>query len=295
MTNAHVLAIDFGGTKIAIATAVVGATDGSPHRILRLPTLGEAGAGQALRRAFEAGRALVADPAVIGVSTFGVLNEGRVCLAPNVREWEGLLLPELLHDEFGDVPVRIANDVKAGTAAELRWGALRGVDVGLYVNLGTGLAVGLVIGGQVISGSHGAAGEIGYLREKSTDGHFVDGHAALEESVSGAALSRRGSNLLNRGVTTAEVFSLHAEPKIVGLLDEAVEVLARTIANLCVTVDPERVVLGGGMMGAQSHIVPRVAEELRRSVPFPPELRAAQFIDDAPLLGALALALDAAG
>ena len=57
----------------------------------------------------------------------------------------------------------IDNDVNAAAAAELRWGALRGVDIGLYVNLGTGLAAALVVGGRVVPGAHGAAGEIGYL------------------------------------------------------------------------------------------------------------------------------------
>jgi glucokinase len=53
-------------------------------------------------------------------------------------------------------------------------------------------------------------------------------------------------------------------------------------------------VLGGGMMAAAEHIVPRVAASLRRSVPFPPELATARFFDDAPLIGAMALALASA-
>lgn len=294
MTETRVLAIDFGGTKIALATAAVGSPDGRPEGTVRLETLGVAGASQAVRRTFDAARALLSGPAAVGVSTFGVLRDDRVRLAPNVPGWDGLELPALLRAEFGDVPVAIDNDVKAGAAAELRWGALRGVDVGLYVNLGTGLASALVAGGRVLAGAHGAAGEIAYLRDTDADPHFADGRAPLEDTVSGAALGRRGSELLGRPVSAAELFTLRAEPGVAELLDETIETLSRTVANLCVTLDPERVVLGGGMMGAAEHIVPRVAEVLRRSVPFPPDLVTARFVDDAPLVGALALALRSA-
>jgi glucokinase len=229
------------------------------------------------------------------VATFGVLRGGLVRLAPNVPGWDGMALPDLLRAEFGEAPIAIDNDVNAGAAAEVRWGALRGVDVGLYVNLGTGLAAALVVGGRVVPGAHGAAGEIGYLRDANADPTFADGHAPLEEAVSGGALARRGSALLGRAVTTAELFELRDEPGVAALLDEVVETLSRTIANLCVTLDPERVVIGGGMMGAADHIMPRVKAALSRTVPFPPELSAARFVDDAPLVGAVALALEAAG
>ncbi|BCJ49988.1 glucokinase [Actinoplanes sp. NBRC 14428] len=294
MTAARVLAIDFGGTKIAIATAAVGSPDGRPEGTVRLRTLGSAGALQAVRRTLDAARALLTGPAAVGVSTFGVLRGGRVRLAPNVPGWDGMALPELLRAEFGDAPVAIDNDVNAGAAAELRWGALRGVDVGLYVNLGTGLAAALVAGGRVLAGAHGAAGEIGYLRDRDGDPTFADGHAPLEDVVSGAALGRRGSELLGRPVSAAELFELRDEPGVADLLDATVATLARTVANLCVTLDPERVVLAGGMLGAADHIVPRVEAELRRAVPFPPRLVKARFVDDAPLVGAVALALESA-
>ncbi|WP_433045805.1 ROK family protein [Dactylosporangium sp. CS-033363] len=287
----EVLAIDFGGTKVALGTAAADALDARPRSTTRLPTRGTQGALKVVERTLIAARELIGTPAAVGVSTFGVLRDDVIRLAPNVPGWDGLPLPELLRTEFGATPVAIDNDVNAGAAAELRWGALRGVDVGLYVNLGTGLAAALVAGGRVLPGAHGAAGEIAYLRDSADAPAFADGHAPLEESVSGSALARRGSALLGRPVTAAELFSQRRVPPVAALLDGAVDTLSRTIANLCVTFDPERVVIGGGLMGAAGHILPRIATALTRSVPFPPDLRAATFADDAPLVGALAMAL----
>ncbi|TMS00607.1 ROK family protein [Nonomuraea basaltis] len=276
----RVLGIDVGGTKIAVGLS--GADGPEIATRVRLET-GE----NPLARALQAARGLDRAPAAVGFSTCGVISGGRVLLAPNVPGWNGLELPRLLREEYGKIPVAIGNDVKAAAVAELRWGALRGVSTGLYLNLGTGLAAALVVGGQVVDGAHGAAGEIGYLLAEPGEPSFADGHAPLEERFSGGALVAHGSTLLGRTVPAGALFGL---PETAVLVDEALRTLAMAVANLCVALDPERVVVGGGMMAEGARILPPLTREVRRVVPFPPELRAARFTDDAPLLGALALA-----
>ncbi|WP_424535949.1 ROK family protein [Sphaerisporangium viridialbum] len=297
MSREFVLGIDFGGTKVALATASADSVD-RPLRKMRLPTLGGEGAQQVLRRSLDAARELGGSSGTlqaVGVSTFGVVRGETVRLAPTVPGWEGLELPRLLREEFGDTPVAIDNDVNAAAAAELRWGALQGARTGLYLNLGTGLAAALVVDGAVVPGAHGAAGEIGYLLSRPGDPAFAEGHAPLEEVVSGHALAQRGSALLGRPVSAASLFEAGGDPAVRALLDGAVEALAMAVANVCVVLDPDRVVIGGGLMGASGQIMPRLTAEIRRAVPFPPEIMAARFIDDAPLYGALALALTARG
>ncbi|WP_433433702.1 ROK family protein [Nonomuraea sp. CA-141351] len=276
----RVLGIDVGGTKVAIG---VSGSDG-PELSARVRL--DSGPGT-LARALAAARSLDGSPAAVGFSTCGVIRDGVVRLAPNVPGWEGLELPRLLKEEYGAVPVAIDNDVNAAAAAELRWGALRGVSTGVYVNLGTGLAAALVVDGRVVPGAHGAAGEIGYLQVTPGEPAFADGRVPLEERVSGGALAARGTALLGRPTTAAELL---AEAGARELVEEALRTLAMSVANLCVMFDPERLVVGGGMMGAADLIMPRLAAEVARAVPFPPELRPARFADDAPLLGALALA-----
>jgi glucokinase len=276
----RVLGIDVGGTKIAIG--VSGADGPELAARIRLDT-GENPLATALRAARELDRS----PAAVGFSTCGVISDGRVSLAPNVPGWDGLELPRLLREEYGPIPVAIGNDVKAAAAAELRWGALRGVSTGVYLNLGTGLAAALVVGGQVVDGAHGAAGEIGYLLAEPGEPAFADGHVPLEARFSGGALASRGAALLGRTVTASALFGL---PETAALVDGALRTLAMAVANLCVALDPQRVVVGGGMMAEEGHILPALEREMRRVVPFPPEVRTARFTDDAPLLGALALA-----
>ncbi|MET7333946.1 ROK family protein [Nonomuraea sp. NPDC005650] len=276
----RVLGIDVGGTKVAIGVSTADGPSLSAH--VRLDT-----GPETLARALAAARALDGAPAAVGFSTCGVVRDGVVRLAPNVPGWEGLELPRLLEEAYGATPVTIDNDVNAAAAAELRWGALRGVTTGLYLNLGTGLAAALIVDGRVVPGAHGAAGEIGYLQVTPGEPAFADGRVPLEERVSGGALAARGAAVLGRPVTAAELLG---EGQARELVDEALRTLAMSVANLCVMLDPERLVVGGGMMGAADLILPRLAAEIGRAVPFPPEVRPAHFTDDAPLLGALALA-----
>jgi glucokinase len=299
VTRGRVLGIDFGGTKVALATADITAGAGDGRRrlrdTLRLSTLAPAGAAQVVERSLAAARTLTRRPAAVGVSTFGVVSQDRIRLAPNVPGWDGLPLPRLLREEFDATPVVVHNDVNAAATAELRWGALRGVDLGIYLNLGTGLGGALIAGGRVLTGAHGAAGEIGYLLGTDPTRCFGTGHAPLEELASGGALTARSAALLRRDVTASELFDLVDHPDIAALLDTAVDALAAAVANLCIAVDPQRVVIGGGLMSAAHHILPRISALAARAVPFPPEILAARFIHDAPLLGAIALALDAVG
>ncbi|MDN3358889.1 ROK family protein [Actinomadura sp. DC4] len=293
MTSADgfVLGLDFGGTKIALATAT---TAGERLRGTRIETRAADGAEEVMRRTLAAARRLVEDTpgrlAAAGVSTFGVVRDGRVQLAPNVRGWEDLPLPALLKEGLGVPALKVDNDVNAAATAELDWGALAGTDVGLYVNLGTGTGAALIVGGRVIPGMHGAAGEIGYLLREPGEPGYAHGHAPLEEYTSGSGLASRGTTLLRRSVTAVDLAASRDEPAVASLLDDAAATIGMTVANLATFLDPERVIVGGGMATA---FLPAIAAAVTRAVPFPPPVRTGRFVDDAPLIGALALAVEA--
>jgi glucokinase len=297
MTPGFVLGIDFGGTKVALATMD---TTGPVPRVLartRVGTAGPGGAHGVLRRSMAAAGELVATSegrlTAVGVATIGVVDGERIRLAPTIPGWEDLDLPRLLRKEFDGIPLRLDNDVKAATAAELRWGRLSGVRSGLYLNIGTGLGAGIVTEGRVVPGAHGAAGEIGYLLRVPDEAGFAAGRAPLEEYVSGAALAYRGSQLLDAPVSAAALFTRRHDTRVHALIEESLSALATAVVNLCIALDPQRVVLGGGLMGAGRPVVHRLRTALDDAVPFPPELVPARFADEASLYGAVSLATDA--
>ncbi len=232
------------------------------------------------------------------MSTFGIPFEDRVELAPSISGWDRLAMGRQLRAAFPEAEIRMATDAKAAAAAELRWGALRGCDPGVYLNLGTGLSAAIVIGGQVVSGGNGAAGEIGYnLRTTSDVGLALQHRVPLEWMVSARALAKRATDVAGfvRELTAADVFEADARNEAFGgLIDEFVAELSFHLVNMAICIDPVRIAVGGGMAGSWDRLRPGLEQALKAAVPFPPELVVADFPFDAPLMGAVALAVDAA-
>jgi glucokinase len=306
------IGIDFGGTKIEVALAC---PDGTLLSRERLDTLAELGPHQALERTAAAVRRLEAlsreahGACVTGYAAVapGIVQTDRILLTPNLPGWEDLALaPELQRLLDLDHLPAVANDVRAGALAELRFGALRGVDPGLYISLGTGISAAVTIGGTVLAGANQAAGEIAYVDPGigARDGSlYTPGTAPLEEIVGGKAIGERASAELGEDLTAAELFARAASgmagnvgdgPAIEharAIVRETLDVLARSIANASVLIDPEVIVLGGGMMASADLILSALREHLAASVPFPPRVAPAHFARDASLHGAVALAL----
>jgi glucokinase len=294
-----VLGLDFGGTKIAAAVADI---DGTRLGSATIAAEAEQGAAVSLSRAVDAAHALLGQVAAdrpltaVGASTFGIPGPDGVALAPAIPGWEQLRLGQELEAAFAGAEIRLATDVKAAARAEAAWGALAGCDPGVYLNLGTGLAVAVVAGGTVLKGHNGAAGEIGYnLRGLADVGRSLDARVPLEDAVSGRALESMARHA-QPGVDGPGRFfaSTHEKADLKDILDHFLDELAFHLVNLTIAVDPERIAVGGGMMRSWEQIGPRLRVALDAAVPFPPELVPAAFPFDAPLIGALALALEAA-
>jgi predicted NBD/HSP70 family sugar kinase len=295
VTERFVLAVDFGGTKAGVVAMDAAGRTLAADRLAMHP---ERGAEQALARTLDAARALVAEVganrlAAAGVASPGIVRPDGVLLAPNVPGWSRLRLQERFESALR-VPALCATDVKAATLAEARWGRLRGVHTGLHLNLGTGIAVGVLVGGAVLTGAHGAAGEIGYNLVGT--GERVGphaGHAPLEERVGGGGIGRRGRAHGGDG-DAASVFALaETDAAMRAFRDQTLDELAVHVANTAILVDPERITVGGGLAESADVVLPPLARVLDRAVPFPPELVLARFAQDGALVGAAALAWDA--
>jgi glucokinase len=294
-----VLGLDFGGTKIAGAVCdMTGFRLGS----MTIDTRAADGAQTSLERGLLAARSLLDTSAggrplaAVGACTIGIPSENGISLAPTIPGWGALVLDRELRRVFEGAEIRLATDVKAAAQAEAEWGALAGCDPGIYLNLGTGLAVAIVANGAVVAGSHGAAGEIGYnLRHLTDVGQLLDDRLPLEGAVSGMALTRAARNVFPTAESAAAVFERAADnPWVARLVTDFIAELSYHLVNLAIAVDPARIVVGGGMVRSWDQLYGGLREALDAAVPFPPDLVRADFPFDAPLMGALALGLAAA-
>jgi glucokinase len=95
--------------------------------------------------------------------------------------------------------------------------------------------------------------------------------------------------------SAADIFQAsHVDPALDDLISAFVNELAFHLTNIAILIDPVRIAVGGGMVRSRDRIMPGLGAALRAAVPFPPELVVADFPDDAPLRGAVAIAIDAA-
>ncbi|WP_320066785.1 ROK family protein [Micromonospora sp. RTGN7] len=283
------LGIDFGGTKMA-----VGVADGEGRLLAceRVPTYAERGAPQALDRALDLAARLVGEaggPVVAaGIASPGVVRPDGIDLAPNVPGWDRLRLADAVRDRLGVAVVAVDNDLNAAALAELRLGALRDVDPGLVVGLGTGVAAAITVRGMVLTGRHGAAGEIGY----AVAGGGPWPGTMLELDFSGRALDLLADDLgvpgAAAGLAAAAVRPGPARDALTARVDE----LARHLVTCCLLLDPQRVVLVGGVAGSEL-IRGLLVERLAAVLPYRPEVVLSGFADDAALLGAVVLAREA--
>jgi glucokinase len=291
-----VLGLDFGGTKIAMAVCEL---DGELRASTTVSSGGELGARASFDRGISAAREVLAaaapgrEVAAVGVSTFGIPFDDRVELAPTIDGWGDLRLGHEVRSAFPGAAVRLATDAKAAAQAEVRWGALAGCDPAIYLNLGTGLSAAIVAGGNVLHGSNGAAGEIGYnLRAASDVGVPLAARTMLEDMISGQALAKRAASHTPHGgpMEAAAVFESGRDvPDLDRLVTDFVAELAFHIVNLAIAINPVRIAVGGGMVRSWDRLRPGLQDALTAGVPFPPELVVARFPSDAPLIGAVGL------
>ncbi|QNO37906.1 ROK family protein [Protaetiibacter sp. SSC-01] len=241
--------LDIGGTK---TDAVAVADDGTVAHTLRLPTgFGPeavvATAVEAVQRVSDATGTPVADFASIGIGIPGAVDpRGRVTHAVNLG-LDDLGLGEELHARLGR-PVRIENDVNAAAVGAFH---LRGLGSGqsmAYLNLGTGLAAGLVLGGELWRGVSGVAGEIGHIPVDPSGPLCPCGQrGCLELYASGSAVARQWPSEDPLPVAALFAAAASGDPDAAAVRDRLLQGVAEAARLLVLTVDVDDVVIGGGI------------------------------------------------
>jgi glucokinase len=304
-----ILALDYGGTKLS--AAIIGVGERAWRALVRVqsPPQHDAQYEQATMRALARQLLGTQTPRAIGVSFGGPVDaaRGRVILSHHIPGWEDTPLREQLQAEF-DAPVYVDNDANVAALGEYRFGAGCGCASLLYVTVSTGVGGGIVIGGKIYRGADAMAGEIGHTICEARGPLCVCGRRGCVEAMAcGPAIARAARALMQaepnvptrlrdygETLTAADVARAANEGDALAqrVLDEAARALGFGIGTAITLLNPERVVIGGGVTKAGERWWAEVRRAARANTL--PQMRVdlvpAALGDDAPLWGAVALA-----
>jgi glucokinase len=266
----------------------------------RVPTGGDEGHDAVLERLisiFDAKATSDGPFAGFGMGTPGLFDaEGVVEIFTNLPgQWRGVRLLDRLQAGL-DMPVSLINDARAFTLAEGRMGAGRGSSIVVAMTLGTGIGGGIMIDGRLFTGATGTAGEIAH-QTVLPDGPVCGcGNRGCAEAL---ARSDVLASLAGRA-TVAEVFVGLAEgdPACTEAVISASRYVGIAIANVITFLNPDRVVIGGGIAEAGDAILGPIREAVKAHVTLVPhdriEIVPASLGPEAGAIGAGLAAIDAA-
>jgi glucokinase len=297
-----VVGVDLGGTKICAALGDFGG------RVLREMTVatdargGHAVLDQIATVACELVRREGCDGGRITCLALGVpgvvdRRTGVVVFAPNIPSFGDLDVVSELSSRLG-ITVVVENDVNVAALGEQWAGHGRGVRDFALIDVGTGIGMGIVVGGEIRTGSSGAAGEIGYL-PFGADPFDRANHAKgpFEMATGGEGLARRYAEirdhegLVYRG-QVPDIFDAAADGNrdAIDALNGEARLLAFAIRTVAAILDPELVILGGGI-GARPELLEPVRAVLAQLMVKPTEVRTTALGQRSGVIGAVAVAL----
>jgi len=222
----------------------------------------------------------------------------KMTLAESLPGWGRQGVVEALQRAL-DTEVSIENDVNVATVGEQLHGLGKGVPNFVFLHVGTGVGLGLVLGGELFRGTTGAAGEVGYLPFGTAATGSARGRrvGALDASVGAAGVVAEARRLGMKGPLNARrVFGAarRRDPVAEQVVAAEARRIAFTIAAIVPVVDPELVVLGGGIGRNGDLLLEPVERELKALSRFQPRIEVSALGEDGPVLGAVAMALQAA-
>jgi glucokinase len=312
-----ILALDFGGTKLAAAVVNAASSQkwlGYERRFS--PGNGNASTDLEIMRSLIHSLLQGGKPAAIGVSFGGPVNAttGTVRRSHHVPGWENIPLQQLLAEEYG-VPVSVDNDANVAALGEYRYGAGQGHDSLFYITVSTGVGGGWILNRRPWRGAEGMAGEIGHMVVNPNGPVCLCGkRGCVERLASGPYMAQDARDVLEKeaprrqvgeiirglvednlqlitGAVLSEAAALGDE-LAKAFLDRSAWALGVGIGNVANLINPERFVLGGGVTKA-GKIWWSVLQKTARQTALPEvnfEIVPAALEDDAPLWGAVALA-----
>jgi glucokinase len=279
-----VVALDLGATKLAAAFF---ASDGRPRAKRASALRGRRGAAvgalmcrevRRLRRA-AAAEGLRIDAIGAAVPGIAHASSGRVW-APNIPGWDDYpLRSELEAAPAGPgTPVAVDSDRAACILGEAWQGAAKGCRDAVFLAVGTGIGAGILTGGKVLRGAHDSAGSAGWLALSRPFQPEYGACGDFEYHASGEGLARAATKLLSqtagyrgplnrrRALSARDVFAAYEAGDILAarVMRDAIEYWGAACANLVSVLNPEKIVIGGGVFGPAAKFLDAIAAEARQ-------------------------------
>ena len=222
----------------------------------------------------------------IGISCGGPLDEekGLILCPPNLPHWDHTDLFTPLKAKFGDVPIMLQNDANACALAEWQLGAGKGCRNMIFLTFGTGLGAGLILNGELYSGTNGMAGEAGHIR-LAEDGPVGYGKAgSFEGFCSGGGIAQLGQVMAEEALdreeipsfcqSKGELFKVNArtiaeaaekgDPLALKIYDIVADRLGQGLAILVDLLNPEKIVIGSIFLRQEKLLRPRMEKILNK-------------------------------
>ncbi|NSW52260.1 MAG: ROK family protein [Anaerolineae bacterium] len=303
-----VLGVDLGGTKLYGAVATM---DGNILYEIQV-THGQSTAEGSFTALCEGIDVLLAQAQTcglpisgIGVGVPGVVDAeaGTVSFAPALG-WQSFPLRERLVERYQTLVV-VENDVNLAALGEFLFGLEPPVQSMVLLAIGTGIGAGIILNGAVFSGSHHVAGEVGYfLPEPSYLGRDYPGFGALEQLASGSGIADRARETLAdvlsedelARLTAADVFAAvrNGATWAIAIRDETADYLALLIHAMMLCLDPDCLVLSGGVAAAADVLLEPLQQRLEPALLTKLDVRVSKLGPRASILGSVAQLLKTA-
>ncbi len=280
------IGIDVGGTNVKIALVDSNGKIGYSDTI---PTRAEMGYEYTVNNMKQAIRDLLTEtklsPKDIEGIGFGLpgqvdFKSGIVRLITNIPGWVEIPLAKMIEDEF-HIPTRIDNDVRCAALGELNFGAGKGCENLICITVGTGIGSGLIVNGKLVRGASNAAGEIGHIKLQMHDGPICGcgDTGCLEAFASGPSIVAMAEEYIMGGKSTKYREMANGNditPFIVAEAAKAGDAVAQRIytkmgeyigiglASVVNLLNPEKIIIGGGVAGAGDILMNPLKETLKK-------------------------------
>ena len=304
--------VDLGGTTVKIACFT---QQGEMLHKWEIPTVKEAGGAKILPDIAASIEAYIRENSIdrenilgIGIGVPGPVNTQGVVNGCNNLGW-GVVEVEKVLSELTGFPVKAGNDASVAALGE-SWVGGKDCRNMVFVTLGTGVGGGIVVDGKLLYGAHGAGGEIGHMvaNPMETIPCTCGNYGCLEQYGSATGIVRLAKRALGEKDTPSALRNVEnltckdvldaakAEDELAKeVMEQVFAYLGAGIANVCNTVDPDAVVIGGGVSKAGKMLLDGVERHFKRHAfhaVAPVQFRLAELGNDAGAYGAFKLILD---